>query len=209
MPKKKTAAKASASKRTNRKPTQKARNPFPFQKKAKRPRRSNGSGSTGDKIRPVQMVKEGAIILSGLVTARQLPQLALGAKNTGPLGYAANFGIAALGGIILGMFTNARMGFMFAAGGTAYTLSRVATEQLSPVGRYFALSGVGDASAASVGDVRRAGVGIVVDSSYNEPLLRTPGGQLLIPPHISRFVDGQISASRPVMAQPTMGRFAR
>lgn len=203
MPKKK-AAKASASKQI-KKPMPKSRNPF--MKAAKlptsRPRKSNP-----DKIQPVQMLKEGAVVLAGLITARQLPQLALGSKNTGPIGYAANFGIAAIGGVLLGMTVSARVGFAFAAGGAAYSISRVATEQLSPVGKYFALSGVGDASAASMGDVRRAGMGIVVDSSYNEPLLKTPNGTILIPPHIQNYVGREMASMMPLPA-PSVGRFRR
>lgn len=204
--KKKKAATASASKsKSSKKPMPKSRNPFLSlkMKPKSKPRRSNP-----DRIQPMQMLKEGAFVLTGLISARQLPQLILGAKNSGPIGYAANFAIAAIGGVALGMTVSPRAGFAFAAGGTAYGLSRVATETLSPVGKYFALAGVGDASAASMGDVKRAGVGIVVDSSYSNPMLKTPSGQVLIPPHIQNYV-AQEMAQRAIMAAPNVGRYRR
>lgn len=142
-----------------------------------------------EKIQPLEMLKSGSFILAGLIGARQLPQLVLGTDNSGWKGYLANFATAAIGGIGVGMALGARSGFAFAAGGTAYTLSRVATERFSPVGRYFALAGVGDAAAASVGDCKRAGMGIVVDSSFSYPMLKTPQGQILIPPHIQAAID--------------------
>lgn len=205
MPKKK-AAKASASKRSSKKPMPKSRNPF-FKKPA--PRRSPRRASNPDKIRPVEMLKEGAVVLAGLITARQLPQLVLGTKNTGPMGYAANVGVAIAGGLALGMAVSPRVGFAFAAGGAAYSISRVATENLSPVGKYFSLSGVGDAAAASLGDVRRAGMGIVVDSSYNEPMLKTANGTILIPPHIQNYVAREMQSFAPQPMPATVGRFRR
>lgn len=202
--KRKKAATASASKRkSSKKPMPKSRNPlFSFKPKSK-PRKSNP-----DRIQPVQMLKEGALVLTGLISARQLPQLALGTKNNGPIGYAANFGIAAIGGVIIGMTVSPRAGFAFAAGGAAYGISRIATENLSPVGKYFALAGVGDASAASMGDVRRARLGIVVPSSFSYPQLTTPGGQVQIPPHIQQYVQQEQSRALQ-MAAPTVGRYRR
>lgn len=211
MPKQKTKrAKASASTRKN-KPMPKRPNPFYKPGKThSKPGRRPARRSNPDSIKPVDMAKEGAIILSGLIAARQLPQLVLGDKNKDLIGYASNFGVAAVGGLILGMTVSKRLGFSFAAGGAAYTMSRIATEKLSPFGRYFQLSGVGDAAAASLGDVRRAGMGIVVPSSYNEPMLKDAAGNIAIPPHMQAYVSRELAARpMPVAAAATVGRFSR
>lgn len=218
MPNKKKGTKSTAGKKsTAKKKTPKAGNPMPaglakyLAAKKAPPKKVRKSGNP-DKITPVQMAKEGLTILSGLVATRQLPQLALKEKNTGLVGYGSNAAVAAIGGIILGMTVSPRVGFMFAAGGSAYLLSRAATENLSPIGKYFALSGVGDAQAASVGDCRRSGVGIVVESSYSNPQLTTPAGKVLIPPATQAYVAQQIAMSQPVqvpVAQGGVGRFRR
>lgn len=208
MPKtKKTGAKASVSKRkTNKMP--KRSNPYrpgkTTHRPSRRPRKTNP-----DNIKPLDMAKEGAIILSGLIAARQLPQLVMGDKNKDLLGYLANFGVAAVGGLALGMTVSKRLGFSFAAGGAAYTMSRIATEKLSPFGRYFQLSGVGDAAAASLGDVRRAGMGIVVPSSFNEPMLKDAAGNIAIPPHLQQYVSRELAARPMPVAAATVGRFSR
>lgn len=188
------------------KKSKKASNPF-FQKKSAPARKK----ANPDKFKPVEAAKSGAIILSGLLISRQLPQVVMGASNKDWLGYAMNFGTALLGGFGVAMVLGNRAGFEFAAGGAAYTISRVATEKLSPVGRYLSLTGVGDATAASMGDCRKAGVGVVVPDSFNEPLLRRADGTILIPPHIQLAIE----AGRPVpmpAQQPqasTVGRFRR
>ena len=164
------------------------------------PKKKKRNGSITENMKPVQVVKDGATVLAGVLISRQAPQFALREKNEGALGYASNFGVALLGGGILGYFFGARTGFNFAAGGAAYTISRIATEKLSPVGKFFSLAGVGDASAASLGDVKRAGVGIVVDSSYNYPQLTTPNGRVLIPTATRQYVAQQIGDNNAAMA---------
>lgn len=199
--------KAPAKKSTSRKPSAKKMNPW--MSKAHKPATKRKS-SNPDKFRPVEAAKSGAIILSGLIISRQLPQLAMGSSNKDWLGYAMNFGTALLGGVGVAMALGTKAGFEFAAGGAAYTISRIATERLSPVGKYLALSGVGDATAASMGDCRRAGIGIVVNSSFSEPLLRRADGTFLIPPHIQAAIENSRPAPMPMQAAPAgVGRFRR
>lgn len=204
MAQKKTKAKTASKKPTASKP--RAKNPF-FGKTA--PKRHKPRSSNPEGMKPMQMAKDGLSILSGLLIARQAPQLVLGPSNTGIVGYGSNLAVSVVGGLLVGMAVGTRTGFQFAAGGVAYTISRVATEQLSPIGKYFSLAGVGDAGAASMGDVRRSGVGIVVEDSFSNPQLTTANGQILIPPHIQSFVANQLAA-RPVQAEPSsVGRFSR
>lgn len=208
--KKKGPTKAQASRPSTKKSAPKKKNPFFSMKSA--PTKKRKTASNPDNIKPYEMAKSGMVILSGLVIARQLPQFALGADNQGYMGYAANAAVGIFGGLALSMFAGKKVGFEFAAGSMAYTISRVATEKLSPVGKYFSLAGVGDASAATMGDVRRAGVGIVRESSFNEPMLRTANGMVLIPPHIQAAIDAGRVPMMPVSVPPASavgGRFSR
>lgn len=217
MPKKKATnkPKAASGKKSASKPKARNSSVMPGYLAKSKPRRKNG---ISDSLKPMQVAKEGATMLAGLLISRQAPQAILGASNEGVVGYLANAGVAAIGGIALGMMFGARTGFSFAAGGAAYTISRVASEKLSPVSKYFALSGVGDVAAASMGDVRRAGIGIVVDSSYNVPQLRTPNGRIITPSATRDAIRAEISANNQALAAaaakamiPTsgVGRFNR
>lgn len=164
------------------------RYPFGFAKKLNgnsvRPKkRRNGTSSLVAK--PVEMLKTAMVALSGLVVARQLPQMVLAAKNSGPMGYAANIAVALLGGFLVGKFAGAQNGYMFAIGGTAYSVSRVLTEKLSPFGQYFALAGVGDAQAAGMGAIR--------PYDWNYPLQTDSDGRAVVPAYITRAVDRGIA----------------
>ncbi len=219
MPKKtankKPKAAASGKKPATSKPKAKNSSIMPAYLAKPRKKSKNGLSET---LKPMQVAKEGATMLAGLLISRQAPQAFLGAKNEGVIGYLSNAAVAGAGGIVLGMIFGARTGFSFAAGGAAYTISRIASEKLSPVGKYFALSGVGDVAAASMGDVRRAGIGIVVDSSYNVPQLRTPNGRIITPSATRDAIRAEIAANNQAMAAaaakamiPTsgVGRFNR
>jgi len=133
----------------------------------KHKKRSNPSGLRT----PIDNVKFGAAALAGLVATRQLPQMVLGANNTGWIGYLSNLGVATLAGIGAGMW-NKQIGWAVAIGGSLYTVSRVLTEKASPVGKYFALAGVGDASAAGMGDLEAGYFPVpVVTDANNKPMI--------------------------------------
>ncbi|GIU80919.1 MAG: hypothetical protein KatS3mg005_4157 [Bryobacteraceae bacterium] len=144
-------------------------NPFIKMKTRRAKRRSNPSITRG----PLGLAKSGAIALLGLVATRQIPQLALQTRNTGLIGYAANFATAALAGAVAGRFWNREAGKLIFIGGSLYTVSRIITEQFSPVGKYFALSGVGDAQAASLG--------VIKDGYFPVPVVLDQAGQPIIP----------------------------
>lgn len=192
-PERKAMPKTTKKKYTSKTPAKKS-NPFGYAKKPTansiRPKkRRNGSSSFATK--PVQMLKTAMVALSGLVVARQLPQMLLSTRNTGNFGYAANIGTALLGGFLVGKFAGAENGYMFAIGGTAYSLSRVLTEKFSPFGQVFALSGVGDAQAAGMGAIR--------PWDWNVPLQTDSQGRAVVPAFVNRTVNNAIaSMPRPV-----------
>lgn len=181
-------------KRTSRRP-----NPFIKTKTRRAKRRSNPSIARG----PLGLAKSGAIALLGLVATRQIPQLALQTRNTGLIGYAANFATAALTGALAGRFWNREAGKLIFIGGSLYTVSRIITEQFSPVGKYFALSGVGDAQAASLG--------VIKDGYFPVPVVLDQAGQPIIPRAIIEAAQ-PAPAPAPLPAPNTMsglGRYSR
>ena len=94
---------------------------------------------------------------------------------------------------------------MFATGGVAYTLSRVLTEKLSPVGKYFALSGMGDAAAAG-------GLGLVANYDYAVPLVHDRQGNTVVPAYVQNAIRAAIPAVAPrtgMAGNRFAGRFGR
>ena len=151
--------------------TAKKRNPGmqtgPHHKKSRsapKKRNPNGAGGrlAGVSGNAVGIVKSGFFALVGLVLARQLPQTLLGAKNTGAMGYVANFATALVAGYVVGNFAGKDAGAAVGIGGGLYTVQRVLNEKVSPVGAILSLQGIGDASAASKGDMKRGGMGEIV-----------------------------------------------
>lgn len=137
--------------------TAKARNPQTgFTRTKKRngrrhstPKRRNPSRTASLRSKGTSIAIDGLTALIGLVATRQLPQLALKEKNTGWMGYAANFGTALLAWFGASKFISKRAGNAVAIGGGLYLVNRVLTEKLSPIGQYLSLTGVGDAQAAT------------------------------------------------------------
>jgi hypothetical protein len=95
--------------------------------------------------RPMDWIQGGAGVLVGVVGARALPQIVLGASNSGVMGYVGNV-VASLG---LGWVTH--MVFPHSpvltasvvAGGFAGTLARVISDK-TPFGAQLSLTGLGD-----------------------------------------------------------------
>lgn len=97
------------------------------------------------------ILKDGFYALLGLVAARQLPQMVLGANNTGWIGYAANLFATLVASMIGAKAISAEAGKMIGVGGGVYTVNRVLTDQMSPIGKVLSLSGLGDYTA--LGDI--------------------------------------------------------
>lgn len=181
--KKRTAMKKS----TTKKRAPRKSNPFFAKKTAKKTRRRNPSTSFARK--PMDLAKSGITALLGLVATRQIPQMLLNTKNAGWLGYASNLGVAALAGALVSRFYNKDAGKLVFIGGSVYTVSRILTEQFSPIGKYFSLTGVGDAQAA--------GLGVIRDGYFPVPVTRDENGNAIIP-------RAMVDAARPApVAMPT------
>lgn len=123
------------------------RNPSRFMARRRRSSRNPNFVSGG-----VNALKRGLYALIGLVLARQVPQLALGAGNTGWMGYAANFATALVAGWAGTKFLGSDAGSAILLGGGLYTVARWLGDTFSPVQQYLSLSGVGDPMA--LGDIQ-------------------------------------------------------
>jgi len=121
------------------------KNPFGVRRHSRRrnPGMFSGAGS---------ILKDGFYALLGLVAARQLPQLVLGATNTGWLGYGANLLTTIVAAMIGQKFLGAEAGKMIGVGGGIYTVNRVIQDQMSPIGQVLSLAGIGDYTA--LGDIQ-------------------------------------------------------
>lgn len=171
---KKTAKKKKSAARKSNPFTAKVRAMQKQYKPAKRSRKRN-PGEVGNLIsQPVEMLKFGLIALFGLVATRQVPQMALGAKNESWMGYAANLATAVGGAWGTGKIAGNRAAIAFGTGGGLYTVNRILTDKLTPVGRVLSLAGVGDPQASS--SLGRIVPGAVYPPSYDEQgRLRLPG----------------------------------
>lgn len=103
-------------------------------------RRSNPAGLG----RPMDWLQGGAGVIAGVVGTRALPQMLLGASNTGPMGYVANavaaVGIGWLSHILL---KKPAITAAVIAGGFATLLSRIIADK-TPFGAQLSLTGLGD-----------------------------------------------------------------
>ena len=95
------------------------------------------------------LLKSGFYALLGLVATRQLPQMVLGARNTGWVGYISNGVTALIAAAIANRTLGPTAGGPVLIGGGLYVVNRVFQEQFSPVGKVLSLSGLGDAMALS------------------------------------------------------------
>jgi hypothetical protein len=145
-------------------------------------RRSNPAGLG----RPMDWLQGGAGVIAGVVGTRALPQMLLGASNTGVMGYGAN-AVAAVG---LGFLThmlfprNPVLVTSVIAGGFAGLLSRIIADQ-TPFGAQLSLTGLGD-----------HGFGLYQKSNYATPQrLVAPRG-----PDSSMFQYGQGASYTPSLA---------
>lgn len=121
-------------------PRRKASNPSAYR------RRRNG-GSRASMGGAVSLVTRGFWALLGLIITRQAAQMALGAKNTGAMGYLAN-GVAAFGAsMLVGRMVGTDAGQSAGIGGGLYLINRVLSESTNPIAKSLASSGLGDAQA--------------------------------------------------------------
>jgi len=150
--------------------------------------------------RPLELLKAGAVAAIAYAATRQLPQWALGARNTSYMGYGANFATALLLTALADKVLGSEAGKAAFAGGGAYCVARIADDQ-TPLGATLNLQGVGDSRA----------LGGIVPGYFASPAIVDRKGNPIIPQAI---IDAAVSAMpRPVELAPRaaaagVGRFA-
>ena len=143
----------------------------------------------------VDYLKLSLFALVGLVATRQVPQIALGEKNKGWIGYGSNFVTMILTAIAAGSLSRSpQAGLATGIGGGVYFVERLLRENLSPVGKVLSLSGVGDAMAASKNTLGR-----MVPAYFPTPVAYDKDGRVIIPSQIVEAVMAELRAQ----AMPT------
>jgi len=185
-----------------RKSNARRRNPFNTKALAVRGTRHRRKSNPGAVKAVTRIMVLGFWALVGLVLVRQLPQMVLGAKNTGFVGYLANLGVAAGISMIALKSVGEDAATGLAVGGGVYVTNRVIQDHLSPIGKYLSISGLGDAMALG---------GIVTDDTAYRPfpIVYAQDGQPWIPPEIdARKAMAMIAAAK--AAPPSgMGHLSR
>jgi hypothetical protein len=104
-------------------------------------RRSNPAGLG----RPMDWLQGGAGVIAGVVVTRAIPQMLMGASNTGPMGYVANAAAALGAGWLTHMLFPRNQVLVAAviAGGFGGLLSRIIADK-TPFGAQLSLTGLGD-----------------------------------------------------------------
>ena len=110
----------------------------------RRHRRRNPGGNIG---KLSNMMLLGFWVVVGLALTRQIPQLLLGTRNTGAMGYLANIATAVAAAWAANSVGGEKAAMGAGAGGGAYVITRAVQEHMSPIGKYLALQGLGDAMA--------------------------------------------------------------
>ena len=171
------------------------RNPLLVMRRRSRRRRNP------DVTAPVRMLKTGTLALIGLVATRQLPQMLLGSRNTGIVGYVANAAAALASAAVAKRISDRESAEAVGIGGALYLANRIISEQLTPIGRVLSLQGIGDAQAAGLGNVGR-----YVPAYWTHPVVTDRAtGKPIIPDAIreaAREEAQQVLASQRVSPPP-------
>jgi hypothetical protein len=188
--KKKTAAKRKNS--AHRNGNKKRRNPCetPSQQLALVPnRRKNPRRRNPDFLRSIVGSPKTLVIgaVSGLTAAvitRQLPQMLMKQNNTGWKGYAANVAAGLASTYAASRLAGPEAATAALIGASVILLDRILTEKVSPLGKYLALSGAGDATATG-------NLGTIADGYFVHPVIVDRRGQPVIPHQIT---DASVAA---------------
>ncbi len=141
--------------------------------------------------KPLHLMKTAAFAGGGLIATRQIPQMVLGSRNAGPIGYLANLIVALFSAGAVSKFAGKENGFAVGIGGGLYLLNRLISENFSPIPKALALSGVGDHAAAG-------SLGTVVPGYLPVPVVRDNAGRPIIP---AAIIDA-IKANLPPVSAP-------
>lgn len=144
---------------------------------------------------PKEIMVAGVAGLAGAVLTRQLPQMVLGASNTGVEGYAAGAVVAIAGAWAAGKFVGPNAGKAALVGGMVIVLDTILTETVSPIGPYLALSGVGNPTAMTK-------MGTIRDGYYTHPGLVDGSGNLIAPDPYTQQAVAAVLAAYPQLAAP-------
>jgi hypothetical protein len=178
-------------KTTNPKKRKAKKNPQTRSKK----RRRNPNGIAAIIGSPKAAIEMGVAGLASAVATRQIPQLLFAADNTGILGYGMNAVTTGLVTWLAGSFIGPDAAKGALVGGLVIILDRVLTEQVSPIGQYLALSGVGDATAATK-------LGTIRDGFYLRPTVLDANGNAIIPSQVSDAAVAAMLARYPQIGAP-------
>lgn len=200
-------AKKSAKKATARTSTAK-RNPqaraFPAHshKKGKKTAKRRNPSRSRTVSTVTGMLQAALPAIVGLIVTRQLPQVFLKEKNAGVWGYAANIAAALASAWAIGKFWNRSAGNYALIGGGVYTVSRILIERYNPIGKYLALSGLGD--FAALGELAPPD-NVSFSPSYSAA---TPADgtmpRALMPPGTATVIQNRITASMPPIPPPNL-----
>lgn len=162
-----------------------------------RRRRSNPEGivKTGTSI-----VKNGFLALAGLVATRQIPQMVLGAQNTGIYGYASNLAVIVGSTYLAHKMLGKEAAMVVGIGGAAYVVDRILSENFAPVSSLLSLSGYGDFNAHS------KNLSGYESATFFRPQLLNADGSARFPASMQSFVDQRVTAALP--AAPKSSRMA-
>jgi hypothetical protein len=169
----------------------KAHNPAMYHKK----RRHNPTGLASTIGSPKDLLTGSVAGLVSALATRQIPQLVLAEKNTGVMGYGANFITALVATWAAGAFGGPAAGRGALIGGMVIVLDRVLSEQVSPISQYLSLSGVGDATAYSK-------LGTIRNGFYSHPNLQNPDGSMYVPDPVTDAAVNAVVARYPQIAAP-------
>jgi hypothetical protein len=158
-------------------------------------RKHNPSGLAATIGSPKDLLTGGIAGLVSAVATRQLPQMILGASNTGIEGYGANFVTALVATWAAGTFAGPAAGRGALIGGMVIFLDRVLSEQVSPIAGYLSLSGVGDATAYTK-------LGTIRQGYYSHPNLQLPDGSMYVPDPVTDAAVAAVVAKYPSVAAP-------
>lgn len=144
---------------------------------------------------PKELITSGVAGLASAVATRQIPQMILGAANTGWEGYLANLATAGVSAWLASSFAGPAAGKGALVGGLVIVLDRFLTDQVSPLGPYLQLSGVGDATAYSK-------LGTIRNGYFTRPAIQNADGSMFIPdPYTDQAVQA-VLAKYPGIAAP-------
>lgn len=179
----------------------------PFKKKyeellARRRKHRNPTGLADTLGRPSELLEIGLSALGSAVAVKQLPQMILGAENTGAMGYVANGVVTFAAAWAAGAFIGKPAAQGAVAGGLVIILDRVLTDNFSELGPVLQLSGVGDATSYGK-------LGTIRDGYYFHPDLRDNQGNLITPQPVLDASLANVLAAYPQLAAPVQTAVAQ